>query len=105
MSDNRHRRLGILATIGYVATVVAANWAVHRFGAVHVGFGLLAPAGVYAVSAALVLRDLVQWTLGKAVMLGALAVGVAVSYWVADGRIAPSSGRRCRRDHYPPRRP
>jgi hypothetical protein len=40
----------------YIATIPAANWAVTRFGVVPVGFGLLAPAGVYAVGIALVLR-------------------------------------------------
>jgi len=80
-----------VAVAAYVGTVVAANWAVHRFGVVPVGFGLAAPAGVYFVALALVLRDYVQWASGKAVMLGALAVGVGVSYWVADSRIAVAS--------------
>jgi uncharacterized PurR-regulated membrane protein YhhQ (DUF165 family) len=85
------RLLPLLATAGYVGTVVAANWAVHRFGVVPVGFGYSAPAGVYFVALALVLRDYVQWSLGKLVMLAALAAGIVVSYWVADPRLAAAS--------------
>ncbi|MBQ1164378.1 hypothetical protein KBZ21_41025, partial [Streptomyces sp. A73] len=33
----------------YIATIPAANWLVDHYGAVPVGPGLLAPAGVYAV--------------------------------------------------------
>jgi queuosine precursor transporter len=87
----RSRWLAALATAAYVATVAAANWAVHRYGLVPVGLGLAAPAGVYFVALALVLRDLVQWALGKAVMLAALAAGVGLSYRLADPRIALAS--------------
>jgi queuosine precursor transporter len=75
----------------YIATIFAANWAVQRYGLVPVGFGYSAPAGVYFVSAALVLRDYLQWLAGKAVMLAALTVGVACSYLVASPHIATAS--------------
>ena len=45
---------GAACAAAYLATIVAANWAVVHFGVIPVGFGLLAPAGVYFVSAALV---------------------------------------------------
>ena len=43
-------RTGIPTATAYLATIIGANWAVHRYGAVPVGFGYLAPAGVYFVS-------------------------------------------------------
>jgi hypothetical protein len=55
----------IPAAVAYLLTIVAANWAIHRYGIVPVGFGYVAPAGVYFVAAALVLRDLLQWSLGR----------------------------------------
>ena len=82
---------GITAALAYLATIVGANWAVHRFGVVPVGFGLLAPAGVYFVSAALVLRDATQYTLGKTWALAALAAGVGLSAWVAGPQLAAAS--------------
>lgn len=48
----------------YVCTIVAANAAIQRFGMVPVGFGLLAPAGVYFAGLAFTLRDLTQDTPG-----------------------------------------
>lgn len=83
---------GIPAASAYLATIVGANWAVHRFGVVPVGFGYLAPAGVYFVSAALVLRDAVQYTLGRAVALIVMAAGVALSAAVAGPQLALASG-------------
>ena len=81
-----------LTAAGYLATIVAANWAVHRFGVVPVGFGYLAPAGVYFVSAALVLRDAVQYLLGKTITLAVMATGVALSALVAGHQLALASG-------------
>jgi uncharacterized PurR-regulated membrane protein YhhQ (DUF165 family) len=86
------KRAGLTAAACYLLTIVAANWAVHRFGAIPVGFGLLAPAGVYFVSAALVLRDAVQYTLGKPVTLTVMAAGVALSAVVAGPQLALASG-------------
>jgi len=88
---SRHRAGAILLVI-YLATIIAANWAVHRFGAIPVGFGLLAPAGVYFVSAALILRDAVQYSLGRIAALAAMAAGVALSAVVAGHQLALASG-------------
>lgn len=85
------KQFGVLALIGYVLTVVGANWAINRYGLVPVGFGYVAPAAVYFVTAALVARDYVQWALGKAVMLTGLAGGVALSYLVSDPHVATAS--------------
>jgi uncharacterized PurR-regulated membrane protein YhhQ (DUF165 family) len=85
------RRLGIITAIAYIGTVIAANWLVQTFGVVPVGFGLMAPAGVYLIGLALVLRDFVQWSLGKAWMLAALTVGAGLSFLVADPHLAIAS--------------
>lgn len=76
----------------YVATVVAANWAVGEFGLVPVGFGLTAPAGVYVVGVALTLRDATQEALGTAAVLGAVVLGALLSVFVAPPAVALASG-------------
>ena len=45
--------MGYLIFVAYVATIFGANWALSTFGLVPVGFGLLAPAGVYFAGLAL----------------------------------------------------
>lgn len=76
-------RLGIIAFIGLVATVWIANWLVDRYGAVPVGFGLMAPAGVYAAGVAFTLRDVVQRTLGKEVAIIAILAGAGLAWWIS----------------------
>ena len=83
---------GVLAAGAYLAVIVGANWAVRRFGLVPVGFGLYAPAGVYFVAAALVLRDASQYGIGKARTLVVMAAGVALSAVVAGPHLAVASG-------------
>lgn len=76
---------------GYIATIFAANWAIQTFGAVPVGFGLLAPAGVFFAGLAFTLRDLTQDTLGKRAVLAAILVGAALSALVSP-QFALASG-------------
>ncbi len=64
MTLNR-RAIGFLLLAGYVAAIVGANWAITRFGIVPVGFGLMAPAGVFFAGLCFEFRDLVQDTLGR----------------------------------------
>ncbi|MFE6739035.1 VUT family protein [Streptomyces tubercidicus] len=82
---------GIATLLGYVATIPAANLAVTHFGAVPVGFGYAAPAGVYMVGLALVLRDLAREAAGRKAVLGAIAVGTVVSYFLASPGLAVAS--------------
>jgi uncharacterized PurR-regulated membrane protein YhhQ (DUF165 family) len=63
----------------YVATIVAANWAIGTFGLVPVGFGLWAPAGVYCAGLAFTLRDLTQESLGRRWTVVAILVGAGLS--------------------------
>ena len=83
--------LGWLYALAYVATIFAANWAIATFGPVPVGFGLMAPAGVYFAGLAFTLRDLTQEALGSRVVLGAIVVGAALSGAIS-GELALASG-------------
>lgn len=74
----------------FVATVVAANWAIETVklaglppGFVPVGFGLVAPAGVYFAGLAFGLRDVVHETLGRLAVLGCIAVGGLLSWAIS----------------------
>ncbi|MGW0904961.1 VUT family protein [Streptomyces sp. NPDC002853] len=75
----------------YVATIPAANLAVTHVGAVPVGFGQVAPAGVYLVGLALVLRDLSREVAGRGAVLAAIAVGAVLSYLLASPALAVAS--------------
>lgn len=75
----RATTIGIITVIGYIATVFAANWAIDRFGVVSVGFGLVAPAGVYFAGLAFTLRDITQDTLGRSWVVVAIVVGALLS--------------------------
>jgi uncharacterized PurR-regulated membrane protein YhhQ (DUF165 family) len=76
-------RIGLAAAAGYVATIFAANWLIQHVGIVPVGFGLSAPAGVFAAGLALTLRDVVQATLGRAAVVLAILTGAALSWLVS----------------------
>lgn len=84
------RRYLLAASLaGYIATIVAANWAINTVGgedhAVPIGFGLVAPAGVYFAGLGFTFRDFVQ-RLGGVKFAGlAVLVGAAVSYWIGFG--------------------
>jgi uncharacterized PurR-regulated membrane protein YhhQ (DUF165 family) len=81
----------MLPLVGYVAVIVLANWAISQFGFVPVGFGLMAPAGVYFAGLAFTLRDLVQEQLGRTWTVGAILAGAAVSA-VISPQFALASG-------------
>ncbi|MGH2355789.1 MAG: VUT family protein [Chloroflexota bacterium] len=75
--------LGISSLVGYVATIVGANWLIANVGVLPVGFGLLAPAGVYCAGLAFTCRDLVQETLGRRWTVAAILAGAALSALVS----------------------
>jgi uncharacterized PurR-regulated membrane protein YhhQ (DUF165 family) len=77
------RRIGLVAALGYIATIFAANWLIVHVGLVPVGFGLMAPAGVYAAGLALTFRDILQRTLGREATILAILAGGALSYIVS----------------------
>lgn len=67
----------------FVATVFGANWALEHYGIVPVGFGLMAPAGVYFAGLAFGLRDGLQEVGGRMAVVAAIVVGAACSYIVS----------------------
>lgn len=83
------RLIGLLSAALFVFTVYAANWLVTRYGPVAIGFGLVAPAGVYVVGLAFTLRDIVHRTLGRWFVIGAILVGAVLSYFVSANAHIP----------------
>jgi queuosine precursor transporter len=80
-----------LPLVLYVGTIFAANWAISTFGLVPVGFGLLAPAGVYFAGLAFTFRDLTQDSLGRRWTYAAILIGAALSATLS-GSLALASG-------------
>lgn len=72
----------------YIATIFAANWAFVTFGVVPVGFGLMAPAAVYFVGAALTIRDFLGTR--NRVLVG-IAIGALLTVFLS-GPLAIASG-------------
>ncbi|MER7937864.1 MULTISPECIES: VUT family protein [unclassified Streptomyces] len=81
----------MLLTTAYAATVPAANVLIDQFGAVPVGFGLTAPAGVFMAGVALVLRDLIQEQCGYRSVLCCIAAGSVLSLVYASPGLALAS--------------
>ncbi len=87
-----HRRaIGFLLLMGYVGAIVSANWAITRFGIVPVGFGLMAPAGVFFAGLCFEFRDLVQDTLGRWWAVAAILIGASLSAFIST-QFALASG-------------
>lgn len=84
-------KLGVAWLGVYIVTIVLANWLIVTYGLVPVGFGLLAPAGVYAVGVSFTARDLVQERLGRRWTIGAIVIGAALSALVSP-QFALASG-------------
>lgn len=76
---------------GYIGTIFAANWAIATFGFVPVGFGLMAPAGVYFVGISFTFRDLAQERIGRRGIAVAIVVGALLSALVSP-QFALASG-------------
>lgn len=81
--------MGYLAA--FLGTIVAANWAITIWSLVPVGFGLIAPAGVYFAGLAFTLRDLAHDRLGRWPVVSAVVGGAALS-WLIAPRFAVASG-------------
>ena len=99
---NRDRRLteGFIGLALFGLTIPAANWMIGHVGSVcppqgpcliPVAPGLMAPSAVLMIGAALVLRDIVQRRLGLAAALGAIALGAALSAFLAPPAIVVAS--------------
>lgn len=82
----------ILAAVVFLAAVVAANALTAAYGLIPVGFGLMATAGTWAAGLVFVARDLVHDTAGRRAVLALVAVGAALSAWLAGPQLALASG-------------
>lgn len=85
------RTIGIFTLVGYILTIFAANLAIASIGIVPVGFGLVAPAGVYFAGLAFSLRDALQETLGRRWVIGAILLGALISAGLS-AQLALASG-------------
>jgi uncharacterized PurR-regulated membrane protein YhhQ (DUF165 family) len=83
--------LRVALSAGYLACILAANWALDRWGMVPIGFGLTVPAGVYFAGFTFGLRDAVQEVASRAWVVGLIVVGAAAS-WLIDPTFAIASG-------------
>jgi queuosine precursor transporter len=90
------KRYGLLA-VSYVGLVILANWLASHY-VVSVGFGRIAPAGVFCIGGVLVLRDWLQqlrgllWTMPLVYSAGlaSWAIGDAAG-WTSLEKIAIAS--------------
>ena len=97
------RIVGVLALGAFLLCIPFANWLIGHVGTVCVPQGpclipvlpglpgLLAPSGVLAAGAALVLRDVVQRCLGVSWGVGAIVVGSLVSALLAPAALVTAS--------------
>lgn len=80
---------GYIAAALFVGTVWLSNWLLTRYGVVPIGFGLVAPAGVFAVGLAFTLRDIVHRTLGRAAVVACILLGCTLAFFIeANAHIA-----------------
>ena len=100
-ADRTAARVGAAALLLFLASVPFANWLIQHAGTVcvpagpclvPVAPGVVAPSGVLAAGAALVLRDVVQRCLGVAWGVGAIVLGAALSTLVAPPSLVLASG-------------
>lgn len=82
---------GPLLGLAYLLTIVAANWAVATLGRVPVGFGLVAPAGVYFAGLAFTFRDLLHEAVGRRGVILAILGGATLSFLAASPTLAVAS--------------
>lgn len=92
--------IGYSSLLAFTAMVPLANWLIGNVGTscvpdgpclIPVGFGLMAPSGVLAVGAALVLRDLVQRSLGIVWAICAILAGTVLSTAFAPATLVVAS--------------
>jgi uncharacterized PurR-regulated membrane protein YhhQ (DUF165 family) len=98
---NVHRSWAAAAFAVYVAAIVASNWLITHVGIptvpggphlTPVGFGLLAPSGVWAAAVSFPARDVTQRLGGRWLGVLAILIGAAVSWRISDPHIAIASG-------------
>ena len=96
----RRARWTAAAFAVYAGAIILSNWLITHVGipagpGAHltpVGFGLLAPSGVWAAAVSFPARDVVQRAGGRWLGIAAILVGAAVSWKISDPHIAVASG-------------
>lgn len=83
--------LGTVAIVIIVASILLANYVTTYYGFIPVGFGFQATAGTIFAGITLASRDAIQDLLGRAVVLGVILVGAALSFFVSAPEIAIAS--------------
>lgn len=83
-----NKAIGFMAFVAYLLAIVAANWAVVKFGMIPVGFGLVAPAAILFAGLGFTLRDIAHTALGRAWTFLAIALGATLSLLVATPALA-----------------
>lgn len=83
------RYVGWLALCAFVGCVWLSNYLLTTYGLVSIGFGLMAPAGVYTAGLAFGLRDAVHETLGRSWVLVGIAVGASLAFVLGDSVTIP----------------
>lgn len=89
---NRTRMIGTITLAGFLATIPFANWWLRQFGLWNAPLLGPIPSGLWVVAFSFVLRDIAQITLGRRWAWAAIAVGTALSWWLASPTIAVASG-------------
>lgn len=86
----RNKTVLTLASVGYLACIVAANWALNRWGLI--GFlGMTVPAGTFFAGLSFGMRDAVQEAGGRLFVVGIILVGTLLS-WFIEPTFAFASG-------------
>lgn len=75
----------------YAGMIVLSNFLLQHFGLIHVGFGLLAPAGTFCAALTFPARDVVQRFGGFAFGAVAVLVGAGISWWISPTLAAASA--------------
>jgi uncharacterized PurR-regulated membrane protein YhhQ (DUF165 family) len=106
MTSFRKKGEALAYFLAFIACIPAANWMIGHVGTVCVPHGpclvpvapwgpgghpLMAPSGVLMIGLALVLRDLVQRSLGMAWTIGAIVAGSVLSALVAPPALVMAS--------------
>lgn len=73
----------------FVGCVYLTNWALERWGLVSVGFGLMAPAGVYFAGLTFGIRDALHEAGGRRWVVAAIVAGSGLSWWLSDAVSIP----------------
>jgi len=85
------RATAAVAGGAFLGTILAANYVTTRYGMVPVGFGLAATAGTYFAGLSFVLRDAVQDTGGRKLVVALILAGAALSFAISAPFIAVAS--------------